>query len=107
MTSATMTEEDVWMEAENLVAENIGNAKVRAFAREVLRLREENAKLREALQAAVSEVERHNNLLADAYGEEIARIINQSVSAKAKGTVSTKGTSRAAAALGVVPGVEP
>lgn len=56
-----MTEDEVLMEAEHLVAENIGNAKVRAFAREVLRLRNELAKaqagaeaVRELVSAAVA-----------------------------------------------------
>ena len=41
MTIQSMTDDEVLMEAEHLVAENIGNAKVKAFAREVLRLRAE------------------------------------------------------------------
>lgn len=41
MSLRSWTDQEVLDEAERLVAQNVGNAKVRAFAREVLRLRDE------------------------------------------------------------------
>lgn len=55
MSIAGMDDEEVWMEAEHLVAENIGNAKVRAFAREVLRQRQQIAGLTVELERQASE----------------------------------------------------
>ena len=55
MTISAMDDEEVWMEAEHLVAENIGNAKVRAFAREVLRQRQQIAGLTVELERQASE----------------------------------------------------